>query len=415
MTTPTTEVTPAARAPRVVSIDLLRGADVLLMLFVNEVAGVHGAPGFLLHKTADADGMTITDLVFPAFLFIVGIAVPFALGGRLRRGETRAAVARHVVTRSLALIVMGVLMVNAEAGVGGVLSPPVWNVLMTLGVLLLWGTPDEGWGRLRGSWLRAAGVALLVLVALAYRGAETTGWVQLRPHWWGILGLIGWAYLGVATLYLLAEDRPAVLTGFIALFYCVGLAAAAGQVAWLRALTPLVGLVLGTHGAIVLAGTLLGVLLKRHRKSAGSAWRFAGEVAGYATLLAVAGLLLRALSGLDPAFRISKIHATAPWGLVSSALTCLAWVLVFVLVDVLGWRRWPRSLSIAGENPLVAYLMAPFLLSLLALSSPLFDGEDLYALLGGTTGTGLVRSAVFAWLVVRLSGWMRARGIRVQL
>jgi uncharacterized membrane protein len=35
MTTPTTEVTPAARAPRVVSIDLLRGADVLLMLFVN--------------------------------------------------------------------------------------------------------------------------------------------------------------------------------------------------------------------------------------------------------------------------------------------------------------------------------------------------------------------------------------------
>ena len=79
----------APRAPRVQSIDLLRGADVLLMLFVNEVAGVTGAPAFLLHKGADADGMTITDLVFPAFLFIVGIAVPFALGGRRRRGEPR--------------------------------------------------------------------------------------------------------------------------------------------------------------------------------------------------------------------------------------------------------------------------------------------------------------------------------------
>ena len=44
--------------------------------------------------------MTITDVVFPAFLFIVGIAVPFALGGRLRRGESRAGAFRHVLART---------------------------------------------------------------------------------------------------------------------------------------------------------------------------------------------------------------------------------------------------------------------------------------------------------------------------
>ena len=86
----------APRAPRVQSIDLLRGADVLLMLFVNEMAGVTGAPAFLLHMPADADGMTITDVVFPAFLFIVGMAVPFALGGRLRGASPALAVWRHV-------------------------------------------------------------------------------------------------------------------------------------------------------------------------------------------------------------------------------------------------------------------------------------------------------------------------------
>jgi heparan-alpha-glucosaminide N-acetyltransferase len=408
-------VPPAAGAPRVLSIDILRGADVLLMLFVNEVSGVTGAPAFLLHETADADGMTITDLVFPAFLFIVGIALPFALGGRLRRGESRLEVWRHVVTRALALVVMGVLTVNAEHGVSGLLSAPAWNVLMTLGVLLVWGVPREGWGRIRGPWLRTAGVVLLVGVALAYRGVEATGWFQLRPYWWGILGLIGWAYLGVATLYLLVGDRPAVLTGLVGLYGCVALANGAGGFGWPSIPGPIVGPIVGTHGATVLAGTLLGVLSRRHLAEGGSAWRFAAQVLGYAAGLAAAGLFLHTLHDVHPAFRVSKTHATLPWGLLSSALTCAAWVLVFLLVDVLGWRRWPRSISIAGENPLVAYLMAPFLLSLLALSAPLWGGTDFYEALGGTTGIGLVRSAAFAWLVVRVSGFLRSKGVRVQL
>ena len=53
------------RLPRESSIDLVRGADVLLMLFVNEMAGVRGTPAFLLHRPHDVDGMTITDVVFP--------------------------------------------------------------------------------------------------------------------------------------------------------------------------------------------------------------------------------------------------------------------------------------------------------------------------------------------------------------
>ncbi len=409
-------VVPAApRAPRVLSIDLLRGADVLLMLFVNEVAGVTGAPSFLLHRPSDFDGMTITDLVFPAFLFIVGIAVPFALGGRLRRGQSRAEVWRHVVGRSLALVVMGVLMVNAEHGVSGILSRPAWNVLVTFGVLLTWGVPDEGWGRVRKPWLRGMGVALLVLLVLAYRNPELTGWIHIRPYWWGILGLIGWAYLGIATVYLLGGDRPAILAGTVGLFYCVELASAAGHFTWLGALRPLVGPVIGTHGALVAAGALLGVLLRDHLKEGGSGWRFASKVLGYAAALGLAGVLLRSLSGVHPAFIVSKNHATVPWGLLSSFWTVAAWVAIFVLADLLDGKRWPRSFAIAGENPLVAYLMAPFLVSVFALTAPLLGGTNFYEALGATTGVGLVRSAVFAWAVVRLSGWMRSKGVRIQL
>jgi len=407
-----------ARVSRALSIDLLRGLDVLLMLFVNEVAGVAGTPSFLLHVPADADGMTLTDVVFPAFLFIVGMAIPFSLGGRLRRGDARADVWRHVLTRTGVLLVMGVLMVNAEMAVrGGALVSHLWNVLMTVGVLLVWNAPErEGGGPWRAR-LRIVGIVWLVALALAYRSSEVSGLIQLRPHWWGILGLIGWAYLVAASLYLLAGERTAVLLGFIPLLYCLYLADEAGHVGWLGAIRPVVnvGRALGSHAAVALSGTVLGVMLIRHQRDGGPGRRLAWQSLGYGAGLATAGVWLHALHELHPAFRISKMLATAPWCLLSSALTCFAWVGLFVLVDLRGWRRWPKAMSIAGENPLVAYFMAPFLLSLFALTAPLFGGTNPYEALGASTWIGLVRSALFAWIVVRLCGWFRSHGIRLQL
>jgi heparan-alpha-glucosaminide N-acetyltransferase len=400
---------------RIRSIDLLRGADVLLMLFVNEVAGVAGAPAFLHHKGAADDGMTITDLVFPAFLFVVGMAIPFALGGRLARGESRLAVLRHVVARAAALVVIGVLMVNAEHGVAGWLSLPAWNVLMTLGVLLVWGLPRDGWcGRHRGA-LRALGVLLLLFVVVAYRGKDVSGWLQLRPYWWGILGLIGWAYLGVASFYLVTSARPAILTALLGLYGCVALADKAGGFGWPRIPGPLVGGIVGTHGAVVLAGCLLGVLVERHLRSRGSPWRFAAGAVGCAAAFGAAGLLLHTLHGLHVAFTISKIHATLPWGLLSAALTTGAWVAVFVIADVMSRREWPKAVQIAGENPLLAYLLAPLLLSLFELAAPVFGGVNPYEAISQPVPLGLVRSAVFAWVVVRLTGWLRGWGLRFQL
>jgi len=415
MAQPASASAPGRGAARVASIDLLRGLDVLLMLFVNEVAHVAGAPAFLRHKGLAGDGMTITDLVFPAFLFVVGMAIPLALGSRLAQGEQPLAVFRHVVTRSAALVVIGVLTVNAEHGVAGELSPPAWTLLMTLGVLLVWAPPRQGWGRVRAGWLRLAGAALLLLLALAYRGTGMSGWFQLRPYWWGILGLIGWAYLGVASLFLVVRERPAVLTALVALYGCVALADKAGGFGWPAIPGPLVGGIVGTHGVVVLAGALLGVMLIRHQRERGARWRFALAVLVYGMALGAAGLLLHTLAGVHPVFTISKIHATLPWGLLSAALTAAAWAAVFVLVDVSGGSRWPRAVAIAGENPLLAYLLAPCLLSVFALAAPLTGGRNLYVALAQPTALGLVRSAVFAWLVVRLSGWVRSRGVCVRL
>jgi predicted acyltransferase len=401
---------------RIKSIDLLRGMDVLLMLFVNEVAGVPDAPTFLHHKGPTDDGMTITDLVFPAFLFIVGMAIPFALGSRLRR-ESRFSALRYVLARAFALVVAGVFMVNAENGEAGWLSLAAWNALMLLGVLLVWAVPRDGWGRGRWPWLRAAGVALLVLLAIVYQGRDVSGWLQMRHHWWGILGLIGWAYLGVASLYLVIGPRPAVLTALIGLYGCVAIAAGyVGSEGWPVYLYPIVGGVVGTHGLLVLAGCLLGVwILRRDPAEPRSAWRLAAASLGMAAAFAAAGLLLHQLNGLHTVFTISKIRATVPWGLVSASLTCAAWVAIFVVADVLGWNAWPPAVGIAGENPLLAYVLAPLVLSLFELLAPFFGGVSPYERLREPLALGLTVAAVFAWAVVRLAGWLRGRGLRFQL
>jgi len=402
------------RPPHIVSLDLVRGLDVWLMLFVNEMAGVTDTPAFLRHMPGGADGMTITDVVFPAFLFITGMAVPLALGARRVRGDSRAAVWRHVLGRTAVLVFLGVLMINAEhASASAVVPPALCNVLMTAAVVLVFAEPGAE-GRVRG-W-RWSGFVLLALLILVYRADGVSGWIQIRPYWWGILGLIGWAYLVAASTYLLAGERPAVLVGVVALLYLVALADEANAIGVLRAIRPVVhvGRALGAHGALVLSGAVLGLALRRHRAEARPAAGFVIPALGFALACAVAGGLVHALHDVHPAFEISKIRATAAWCLLSAAWTALAWTATYASVDVAGHGRWPRAIATAGENALVIYLLAPLLLSVFEVIG-VGLGWNPYESLGRSLAVGVVRSVVFAWVVVRLSGWMRARGLRLRL
>lgn len=404
------------RPPRVLSLDLLRGLDVWLMLFVNEMAGVKDTPAFLRHLPGAADGMTITDVVFPAFLFITGMAIPLALGARLSRGDSRAAVWRHVLGRTAILLVLGVLMINAEhASANAILPPAVWNLLMTAAVVLVFALPASGEPGRPRPW-RLAGALLLLALILVYRADGVSGWIQIRPYWWGILGLIGWAYLVAAAAYLLAGDRPAILVTAVATLYLVALADEANTIGPLHAIRPVVfvGRMLGAHGALVLSGAVLGLALRRQREDRRPAARFLLPALGFALASAAAGLLLHALHGVHPAFEISKIRATAAWCLLSAAWTAAAWTALYASADVGGHRRWPGAIAMAGENALVIYLLAPFLLSVFELVAGTL-GRNPYEALGGSLAAGVVRSVVFAWAVVRLSGWMRARGLRLQL
>ena len=165
---------PIAARDRIHSIDILRGLIIFLMVFVNDISGVAGTPTWLKHFPPGGDGMTIVDLVFPGFLFVMGMSIPSAIGKRLAKGIRPLSILPHVIARTAALLVIGVFMVNNpdDAHIG--MRAGLWSLFMYVSVFLVWHCiPQKSNSAVRfSSILRWMGILALILLAVAFRDAE---------------------------------------------------------------------------------------------------------------------------------------------------------------------------------------------------------------------------------------------------
>ena len=93
---------------RLLALDVFRGLTVAGMVLVNNPGSWRYVYAPLQH--ADWHGWTPTDLVFPFFLFVVGTAIPFALGPRAERGEPRDGLALRAVRRAAVIFALGLLL-----------------------------------------------------------------------------------------------------------------------------------------------------------------------------------------------------------------------------------------------------------------------------------------------------------------
>jgi predicted acyltransferase len=100
---------PNSAPQRLVSLDVLRGVTIAFMIMVNNNGG-RGSWAQMNH--AAWNGFTATDLVFPTFLFVVGVSIVFSFKARLSRGATRGQLARHTATRAAVLILFGIVVNN---------------------------------------------------------------------------------------------------------------------------------------------------------------------------------------------------------------------------------------------------------------------------------------------------------------
>lgn len=398
-----------AVSQRVASIDAFRGLTIITMIFVNDVASVKGVPWWMKHLPSDADGMTFVDLVFPAFLFIVGMAMPFAIGRRLERGASAGIAWLHILLRTAGLLAAGVLMVNMggldSAATG--MPKPVWALLVYLGMILVWNIyPDSGLGRKAGLLLRPLGLLILVGLAAIYRQRTSDGeLIWMRTQWWGILGLIGWAYLITALFYVPLRRHLAGMVAAVFLLGLMNVAARNKMFEWATLLTQWVdpGGQWGGHGSITAAGAVLGMILAlpewRGRPGADKLkWML-----WFGLALFVAGWLV-----WKP-YKISKDFATPAWCFICAGLCAWIFAGFYALMDMMGKTKWANWLRPAGENPLLAYILAPIIYAFVEMA-----GVNPFRLIAGSGVAGIGVSLFFTVIVVAITGLLGRAGLRLK-
>jgi len=391
---------------RIASIDILRALTMLLMIFVNDLWSLKDIPGWLEHTAAADDGMGLADTVFPAFLFITGMSIPLAVNYRRSKGDNNGQILMHILLRSVALLIMGVFLVNGEyineAATG--MKRSAWNTICCLCFITIWNSWPEKMNKTLQNLFKIAALVVLLFLAWIYRGgenAEQPGY--FAAHWWGILGLIGWAYLVSAATFAFSGNRITILLMAWLLFNFLCIASHAG---WLHSvpflkmiLSPLGG---GSMPALVSGGVLTTVIFLKFQGK-GQNTQLIGILFICSIFLLAAGFYLRSFWG------ISKIRATPAWVLICSAITIIMFIIVYWIADLRSGASLFSVIKPAGNNTLLCYLLPYFAYAIVALSHLHLPDMVL------TGGIGLLKSALFSLLIVVITGLLGRRGIRLKL
>lgn len=378
---------------RIYSIDVFRAVTMVLMIFVNDFWTLADIPEWLQHAPAQADRLGFSDIIFPGFLFIAGLSIPFALDKRLEK-QSPWQVFRHILSRSVALIIMGIFIVNLENiyPAAMVLPKPLWQILMVLGFMLVWNhykLMDISNNRV--AVLSGAGILILVALAYFFRGGDEEQVTYMQRHWWGILGLIGWAYFYSASIYLLFKGKWVPIASSALFFLLYNLLHFAGKLDFLEVLQP--GVWMPGHGAFA-AFSILGILAGMMHKTRLSADHQKMILAWllFSMVMLLYGYLLR------PYFGISKIRATASWIGYCTGISLLAYIFFYWLVDVKNVRRWAVFIKPAGTSTLTCYLVPYVYYALWSIGSIMLP-------ISLRTGVvGLLKSLLFALLIVAITG-----------
>ncbi len=314
----------AGAGGRILSIDALRGFDMFWIIgggaTLDKLARVHSNPVtiWLEHQLEHVawEGFHFEDLIYPLFLFIVGVVMPFSFSRRLEKGQGRGGLLVHIFKRS----------------------------------------------------------AILVLLGLIYNGLMDFDWAQMR--WPGVLQRIGLCYLLAALIFVHTRWRTqaivvgAILLGYWAVLMLVpvpghgaGVIEPEGCLAGYldRALIPGTFCCYGYGDNEGIISTFPAVCTVLLGALAGQWLRSSGTGNGKAAGLALAGVALLAVGWVwGLAFPIIKVIWTSSYTLFSAGWCLLLLAAFYWVIDVKGYKRWTFFFVVIGLNPITIYFTQQF-------------------------------------------------------
>lgn len=323
----------SAPSGRLVSLDAFRGATMAAMVLVNNNGDSRSTFPPLLH--AKWNGWTFTDLVFPFFLWIVGISMTLSYARRVESGADKRLLLLHSLRRAALIFGLGLLLNGFPNYDLSTLRIP--GVLQRIAVCYFIGSCIllyTGW---RGM------IAALVACCTAYWVLMTS--IDVPGYGRGVLEPIGnfgqWVDQLLLPGHLYSQTRIWDPEGFVSTLPAI---------------------------ANVLFGALAGLLLRR------------GDLppAEKTSWLFVCGLALASLAGfLDHFMPINKQLWTPPYALLTSGFAFAGFAASYWLIDVKGFSRHTGPFVIYGSNAIVVYAASGLfarLLSLTGIRQPLYEG-----------------------------------------
>lgn len=366
MATVTVQRPAATQTARLISLDVLRGITIAFMILVNN----NGGHAWWPFEHSDWNGWTPTDLVFPTFLFIVGVTTVLSLESRLSRGCTIASQLPHIIRRAVVLFALGVAIAFiAQLPHLHLEHLRIYGVLQRIAICYL--AASLIWIGVRRSPHRVAIIAAIAVVLLIGYFILMR-WVPVPGY--GVPGrdipfldkdrnIVAWLdrHLSPGRLYERTRDPEGLLSDFPAL-------------------------------ATALLGVLTAIWLRTERTIR---QKCAGLFAA-----AVACILLGYL--WNPWFPINKKLWTSSYVLFAAGCSLLIWALCSWLIDIKGWKRgWTGFWLVFGTNAIFAYVLSELIGILVwrvhvgRTSLEIWSYDHIHAFVASPGGASLIYAVLF--------------------
>ena len=326
----------AVSAPRtrLVSLDVYRGLTVAGMILVTDPGTYSAVYWPLLHT--QWDNPTPTDMIFPSFLFIVGMALTLSFASRIQRGFDRGKLALHLLRRSAIIFVLG---------------------------LLINGFPDYDWPNMRlPGILQRIAICYLFggLLYLVCDRPEIQSDLARRRIGNRIIAVVIAALLGIYWALLKLVPVPGFGAGNLDsrgnMAAYIDRAVFGTHHMWAYGTTAGCGVTFDPEGILstlgALASLLIGVLAGEWIRSTHSFKRKILGLFGCGVALLLASWLLH------PLLPINKKIWTSTFTLESSGVSLVAFALFYWIVDVKRWRWWTPPALVLGTNAILAFVLS---------------------------------------------------------